>query len=463
MKVKHYDLEINETNPFEKCSLGREQYANILTNIIKQYNNGFVLAINNKWGTGKTTFIKMWQQKLINQQYTSIYFNAWENDFEDNALTAIMGELSSLKNDNNEKDFKDMIKKGAIIAKSIVPGLVKAVAAKYFDAKELQEYLENASKGLTEIFQKDIEDYANRKKTIVEFRKELQEFIKITSPNKPIIFIVDELDRCRPNYSVSVLEQIKHFFSVPGIIFILSIDKEQLGNAVRGVYGNDRIDADEYLRRFIDIEYNIPKPDTNIYVEYLYKYYMFHEFFDTAERNRYDELRYDSERFLETSKLLFRSGDITLRQQQKIFSHARLGLKGFTQNSYVLPTVYVFFVFIREIHPELFYSLKNKTIKINEFHEKLMKLFKTDNLIEDDLYTLASLEAFIMYFVYKYYSRDYRDSISYTDDTGTKQYNINSKVKPDNSEFNRLFPYLDRIRTELNLILKKIELLEFVE
>ena len=75
----------------------REKYAKVLTDIIENYSTGFVLAINNKWGTGKTTFVKMWEQDLKNKSYKTLFFNAWENDFENSPLTALMGELKSLK------------------------------------------------------------------------------------------------------------------------------------------------------------------------------------------------------------------------------------------------------------------------------------------------------------------------------------------------------------------------------
>ena len=54
--------------------------------------------------------------------------------------------------------------------------------------------------------------------------KSLKKFIADSSNEKPLIFIIDELDRCRPDYAVSILEQIKHFFSIPNIIFVLSIN-----------------------------------------------------------------------------------------------------------------------------------------------------------------------------------------------------------------------------------------------
>ena len=258
MSVKHQEFEIICDNPFGNCKLNRKPYALILTSLIESYPQGFVLAINNKWGTGKTTFIKMWDQHLINNSYQTIYFNAWENDFESNPLTAIMGELKSLKNNNNEKQFVSAVQKAAKISKHLVPTLVKAVAEKYIDTETITEAFSDVSKGIVDIFEKDVDDYSKRKKSIQEFKTELSSFIAKTSNSKPVVFIIDELDRCRPNYAVSILEQIKHFFSVPNIVFVLSIDKVQLGNAICGVYGSDKIDAEEYLKRFIDIEYSIP-------------------------------------------------------------------------------------------------------------------------------------------------------------------------------------------------------------
>lgn len=69
MKLKHQDIVIDPEKPFANCKLGREQYATILTSLVGNYADGFVLAINNEWGTGKTTFVKMWQQQLNNEHY----------------------------------------------------------------------------------------------------------------------------------------------------------------------------------------------------------------------------------------------------------------------------------------------------------------------------------------------------------------------------------------------------------
>jgi predicted KAP-like P-loop ATPase len=277
MEIKHEDLitNIDTSNPFAKCKLDREPIANILTNVISSYPTGFVLAINNEWGTGKTTFVKMWQQLLENSQFKTIYFNAWENDFDQNPLVAIISELKELSDPSSKRFFEAIIPKAATIAKSVVPAVVKAALKQC----GIGDIVGAVAEGVTDVFEKEVDEYKTKKQTITEFRKELEAFVAKTKGDKPLVFFIDELDRCRPDYAVELLEQIKHLFSVKGIVFILSIDKEQLGHAIRGFYGSDRINAEEYLRRFIDLEYSLRPPSAQMFCNYLYDYYGFADVF----------------------------------------------------------------------------------------------------------------------------------------------------------------------------------------
>lgn len=59
MKCKLQKLDIPDKYPFLNCKLGREKYADILKAIVLTYNEGCVLAINGKWGTGKTPLINL--------------------------------------------------------------------------------------------------------------------------------------------------------------------------------------------------------------------------------------------------------------------------------------------------------------------------------------------------------------------------------------------------------------------
>ncbi|MEL1248378.1 KAP family P-loop NTPase fold protein [Flavobacterium helocola] len=413
--IKHNEIvDIEAENPFGKCQLDRKKYADVLTNIVSTYADGFVLAINNKWGTGKTTFIRMWNQDLKDNGFQTVLFNAWENDFENNALTALMGELKTLtKKDVVNPNFENALKNAAIFTKNLAPVLVKAVVKKYV-GETYEDIAEGVGKSLGDIFEKDVNEYANKKKSIKEFRESLSKFIADTWKDKPVIFIIDELDRCRPDYAVSILEQIKHFFSIPNIVFVLSIDKEQLGHAVRGVYGSEFIDADEYLRRFIDIEYSIPEPDTVKYVKYLYNYYGYETFFRQEQRlrlhNNHYEFAEEVNNFIKITILIFKHLKISLRQQEKILSNARLSLKSFVFNSHLYPQIFVFFNIIKYTDREFYYKIRNKVLTVNELQNEFANLFKS-KLTKEENTLLIKVESFLVHFYNNYYQPNGNDNL----------------------------------------------------
>lgn len=156
-----------------------------------------------------------------------------------------------------------------------------------------------------------------------------------------MIFIIDELDRCNPHYAVKVLERIKHLFNIPNIIFVLSIDKEQLSNSIRGYYGSESINADEYLKRFIDIEYALPDPDVEKFCSYLYDYYGF----EAYERPR--GTREIEESFLAIANILFMHKNLSLRQIEKIFAHIRLSLNMYRHDQVIYADLICLLTYLR--------------------------------------------------------------------------------------------------------------------
>ena len=386
-KLKHDDIVIPDDNPFANCKLNRQPYAEVLTDIVSNYSDGFVMAINNEWGTGKTTFAKMWQQYLKNQGFQTLYFNAWENDFEDDVLVALLSELKELTKDQTDKVFKEVVKRAAPLAKKLLPSIAKALAKRYVGDEFVQEIIEGVTEVSAEGLEAELKSYANRKDNIQLFKESLEKFVKQTDPNKPVVFILDELDRCRPNYAVRVLEQIKHLFSVQGIVFILSIDKVQLGHAVRGVYGSDQIDADEYLRRFIDIEYTIPAPNQKNYSEYLFDYYDFASFFKVHERNQYNTDISEYRAFIDFSIYLFQVHNIGLRGQNKLMAKARLVMRSF-EDCYSFPQVILILLFARQYKSQLYMDIVSRRITQANLVDKLeneILLKITDNILNTSM------------------------------------------------------------------------------
>lgn len=85
----------------------------------------------------------------------------------------------------------------------------------------------------------------------------------------PIFILVDELDRCRPDYAIELLEGIKHLFGVKGIYFVVATNIDQLSESVKAVYGTG-FDGARYLKRFFDLEYTLPEPDRFAFAKYLF-------------------------------------------------------------------------------------------------------------------------------------------------------------------------------------------------
>lgn len=261
-------IEIDADNPFKNDVLGREENITVLTQFITSFEQSIVLCIDGGWGQGKTTFIKMWQQYLKKRNITTIYFNAWESDYTDDALIALIGEISlSIKKlkrlDKSKVDeiFESIYKHGANLIKVCAPALsnllVKTVSVGLTNADELAKTLGALSESLVK---EQINKYEASHSTLKNFKEELSKLATICAngdKQKPLVIFIDELDRCRPDFAIEVLEKTKHLFNVDNIIFVLATDKTQLGHSIRAVYGQG-LDVNGYLRRFIDFDYLLP-------------------------------------------------------------------------------------------------------------------------------------------------------------------------------------------------------------
>lgn len=466
--IKHDEIIIEPGNPFANCKLNRQEYSDVLTKIVNAYSTGFVLAINNKWGAGKTTFVKMWEQDLKDNEYQTLYFNAWENDFENNPLTALMGEMKTLTQTSKvtAKEFKSVLKKAASLSKHLAPIMVRAIAEKYISTETIKDAIEGVTKGVSDIFESEVKQYSEKKKSVTGFKDSLTKFIEKTNDGKPLVFIIDELDRCRPDYAVSILEQIKHFFSVSNIVFVLSIDKIQLGHAIEGVYGSKEIDSEEYLRRFIDIEYSIPEPDTDTYSKYLYEYFGFDDFFRSETRIKIPVLSDDKYVFMKLCDILFSATSIPLRQQEKIFAHSRLALRAFQDNSYVMPKAFLFLTYLKIINATFYSDLKNKKLSIEDMQNSFLKIVRNKITRETERHLLVlEMELIIWYnnYLYEYWNKPKLYEVDAT--TSEKKLLIHSKINTDKeSEFFHVFENIQRSgnggERSLEYFFKKIDLLE---
>ncbi|MGW8168938.1 MAG: KAP family P-loop NTPase fold protein [Sulfurovaceae bacterium] len=274
--------DIDGTPPFNEDLLNRKDLAIKLTGYIDRLNEGAVLAIDAPWGEGKTWFGKNWKQYLESEDRKVIYIDAFEQDYIDDPFMLLASEFVELLSGGEEqlKNYKDKATKVAKATMSIGAKIGMGLLTKYalggIDlGKEIEESMSKASEEVSSLSSKWIEakfdEHEQDKKTITAFRDELKSLA--SGQEKPIVIFIDELDRCKPDFAVRLIERIKHFFDVPNIVFVLLINREQLENAIKGVYGSDT-DASAYLGKFINFFFLLPKHKFEDYnsVRYFEKY-----------------------------------------------------------------------------------------------------------------------------------------------------------------------------------------------
>ena len=386
MSLRH-DLVIPPDDPFKNDKLKREEEAKTLTKLVQNYSDGFVLAINNEWGAGKTTFVKMWQLYLKREEVESLYFNAWENDYQEDVLVALLSELNELK-DGEKKKFKDVVTKAGPLAGKVALSAIKGLVATYGLDKVLEGAIKGVVEGSEDLLKSEIDAYSARKEGLKDFQKSLEDYAKAVSGENPLVFIIDELDRCRPSYAVEVLEQVKHIFSVPGIVFVLAIDKVQLGHAVKGVYGSPGMDDVEYLRRFIDVEFTLPKPRLADFTSYLYEHFEFNKIF-TEFFKKPNAVRFGYD-LLEFITILAEIFYLELRQLERLMAHLKVVFTIHEPTYGISAPEYILMTLLKMKRNSLYQSIKDLKIGEQELINELATFLPTE-IGSDSGWTVANL------------------------------------------------------------------------
>lgn len=326
IRIQPQELEIPTENPFEHDLLGRGESIKALTAVIDSIEGPCVMAVDAGWGMGKTTFLRMWAQHLRNERFPVVEFNAWETDFAQDPFIALASEIATgLQNLGTTSGQLGGRRLRSGLAKVIraAPGATARVAVSgipLFGARLAQELQAKPSSPR----QTMAETYDETKGALESFRVSLAEVGEASANDndgKPLVVLVDELDRCRPTYAIELLEVAKHLFSVDRIVFVLCLDRAQLACSVKAVYG-ESFDADGYLRRFFDIDYRLPSPNRAALIDaVLNATGIYLAFRDLPDRFPFSSESIDLSRLVHA---FFASPKFSLRQVQQAMR--RLGL-----------------------------------------------------------------------------------------------------------------------------------------
>lgn len=261
---KLYEEGFNDTDLLNRAPAGKR-----LSDLLERLDEPVVIALDGAWGSGKSHFLKRWVGAHVLEDHntaTTVYFDAFANDFLDDPLIGLTGAIAE-RFPAGEKEAGIWEKAKNAAARLVRPGLRVGAALVSAGLTEMAApILDEAIKA----GQKEVEAAAEafgkpedgRKAAMKQFRDALTQ---LTAPSadgaedgKPLIIVIDELDRCRPDYALAVLETIKHFFAVPRVHFVLGVNLDALEHMVRSRYGAG-INAADYLKRFITLTMQLPE------------------------------------------------------------------------------------------------------------------------------------------------------------------------------------------------------------
>ena len=328
--LKVAEPQIERDDPWSDDVLDRAEVAKLLTNIVHGQRAPFVISLDGRWGTGKTFLLKRWQQDLQNHGFEAIYFNAWEDDFSVDPLLAIIGQLSEHFGDGVLQQITSRVARaaGRILVHRVTGASVEGLKPESL-----------------------LEDYREQRKTKTSVRERLTELATSVSENKglPLVFIIDELDRCRPHFALELLERVKHIFDVPNIVSVFGINRAELMKSLQSIYGE--IDAGTYLRRFFDMEFILPDVDPAPFCEYLATRFGLHSFLATLRPNMHFYLDDDGDSLVPA--VLGRMG-LALRDMDYCLRLLAMASTNREANAHVYPELFVLLVATKVDNPDLF-------------------------------------------------------------------------------------------------------------
>lgn len=339
-RIKIKDPEILDSDIWNGDIFDRSKCAKVFKELICEETEPLVVAVNGKWGTGKTFFLQRFlkEYQCGENAGLGVYLNSWENDYLSNPLLYVFSGVEEALTSKTDIEF---IEKASwdICRKSISQigwNLIRKLSL------GLSEGLDKiADQYPSNIYQSQIMRVNQVKDTL----KKLADTVRAKT-GRPLLICIDELDRCRPSYAIEMLERIKHFFNIPNMVFILGIDREQLSKSIKSTYGD--IDTENYLHRFIDVEFVLPETDCNTFIKSCWDQYKVAKYLEKMDAEHGTQISLtEGNNFKQIFKLCAQIHRLTLRELQTALKWFVVIVRRLEPRNYSFPIFIAILVLLR--------------------------------------------------------------------------------------------------------------------
>jgi hypothetical protein len=255
-----------------KAVLDFDIYSDNLADIIKNSKPRFSIGIFGGWGTGKTTLMMMIKKRLESDaEILSVWFDAWR--YEREKYLAVIPFLRQIRIEL-ENDFKNN-------KKSKQWNAVKTGVGRTFSAFVESTQLTVGS-GSPVSVQTDLGTVMNSLKSSgsvqmdgerVYFHEHVSDYLKAALKDirgnsgnsaRRIVVFIDDLDRCTPEKALEVLESVKSFFDIEGMVYVLGMNYNSIDSIIDQKYGtNDdtkkiKITGYDYMEKIVQLPFHMP-------------------------------------------------------------------------------------------------------------------------------------------------------------------------------------------------------------
>lgn len=275
-KLQNPSIRANE--PWADDLLDRRNFGEALASMIEGIEQPFVVSVKGEWGSGKSVFLRRLEAALEGggPRIPVIFIDAWKYDYYEDPLYALVSAIEQrLAKEDKDRAGKDS--HAAEIGRHLFGTAAKVVAPLAKIAGATADMVTGGAittlaEGVGELGDALLKANQEKRDAHTELRERLEQtrdrLLRLDGDNIPrapggakVVVIIDELDRCRPDYAIKLLERVKHFFEIPGYLFVIAVDGQNIHEAVRTLYG-PTVDGERYLRKFFDLEMYLPDPDT---------------------------------------------------------------------------------------------------------------------------------------------------------------------------------------------------------
>ncbi|MDR7089952.1 KAP family P-loop NTPase fold protein [Cellvibrio fibrivorans] len=257
--------------------------------IVQAQGRPISIGVSGAWGIGKSSMIKLTQASLAQRtrqegerEFIFVEFNAWLYQGYDDARAALMDVIASKLEVEAEARQKGVEKARSLLkrvnwlrAAKLVAGSAAAMSFGLPPTGLLGEIWGLGQRAVSSgVDAKLLEDAGEKAGAVAEVGKGLLNPVEQTSPPKEIqalrdnfeetleelgvtlVVLIDDLDRCLPETTISTLEAIRLFLFLKNTAFVIAADNDMIKHAVKRHF--EGVPDDKLITNYFDKLIQVP-------------------------------------------------------------------------------------------------------------------------------------------------------------------------------------------------------------